>query len=147
MTYQKNQKYSQGTDSPGGTAGIIAKSYQIQRDFGYDNIDSCEIVFQQYQNHFDSMGYHVPLSVQENLLEVVKGDLVLTTFAIFCLFHVPVEGNLEVIYHDMEIIVEVIAETQRTFLKNKQIGNPLPLEKAEDVFDICGIFRLNYYNF
>lgn len=135
MKWIRKQEYSEGFDSPGSTAGIIAKSYQLQLDMGLSKKDCCEEILDQYLDTFSMAGFTIPETLLKSLQNEINSNIVTTTFAIICLSYVPVPGNLEIIERDMDIIIEVIVEKQRAFLKDNSIGNPLPISQCKNVLN------------
>lgn len=133
MKWLRKQKYSKGFDSPGSTAKIIAESYQIQLGIGLNKKDCCEEILNQYLHTFSMAGFIIPDTLLQSLQEELNSNIVTTTFAIICLSHVPVPGNLEIIERDMDIIIEVIVEKQRAFLKDSSIGDPLPISQCRNI--------------
>lgn len=140
MKWIRKRKYSEGFDSPGSTAGIIAKSYQLQLDMGLSKKDCCEEILNQYLDTYSMVGFTIPNTLLNSLRKETNSNIVTTTFAIICLSHVPVPGNLEIIERDMDVIIEVIVEKQRAFLKDNSIGNPLPISQFEKVLNHILIF-------
>jgi len=135
MKWIRKQKYSEGFDSPGSTAEIIAKSYQIQLGMGLSKKECCEEILNQYLDTFSMAGFSIPETLLKSLQKELNSNIVVTSFAILCLSHVPVPGNLEIIERDIDIIIEVIVEKQKAFLKDSAIGNPLPLIQCKNVLN------------
>ena len=135
MKWIRKQKYSEGFESPGSTASIIAKSYQLQLGLGLSKKECCEEILDQYLDTFSMVGFTIPDTILNSLRIEINSNIVVTTFAVICLSHVPVPGNLEIIERDMDIIIEVIIEKQRAFLNDNSISNTLPISQCENILN------------
>lgn len=141
MKWIRKQKYSEGFDSPGSTAGIVAKSYQLQLEMGLSKKECCVEILEQYLDTFSMVGFTIPDTLLNSLRIEINSNIVATTFAIICLSHVPVPGNLEIIERDIDIIIEVIVEKQKAFLQDSTIGYPLPLTQCTNILNYLKLFK------
>lgn len=136
MKWIKKQKYSQGQHSPGGTAKIIADSYQLQTRQGLTSVESCETILEQYTFTFSQMGFDVPEDLLTSIKNILNGDLIATTFTIIILSNIPIPNNIGILVSDSDIILEVIAEKQQFALKQKVYTESLPISKCETIMDM-----------
>ena len=120
MNWFMKQMYKHGTGSPGDTAKTVAESLVRMKNSGFDRVEACEFMLENYINTFVNMGVMTRFDKPTNLSDYVNGDPAILTLIIIRLSLRNKPPALMSMATDIELIVEIILEIQNEILNEEK---------------------------